>query len=641
MALLSHHKLYPRLKDIPHRAGVYLFKDIHSKVLYVGKAKNLHSRVKSYFQGFSRLTNAKKRMIESAEQIDYIIAANEIEALLLENKAIKEYRPLYNIVWKDDKSYLYLFIDWSEPFPRLQIARRLENAPKKRKGTIDYFGPYPSASDVRRTIKALHRIFPFRTCDRDLRTLPNGRVCLLYHMGQCSGPCEAKTTREEYENMMHRLADFLRGDIDYLVEKIKADMQKAALSRNFEAAARLRDQLRSFEKFSFHQKVAEQRGVSHDVFNISRGKNNECVVNMLMIRFGYLARRQQWHLSIPPETPDEEILSSFAGQYYASVPSAQRPHEALFPVRWKNMHELYAAYGVKARVPEKGEKQKLLTLGLLNAETYWHTHSESSSSPSPREVVETLWDELRNAGMKLSPLTPTSARFECFDISHQSGTNQRGSMVVFIDGKSVRSLYRLFKINGITKPDDFFAHAHVMRRRIARTKNPPSGQNAWPHPDLLIIDGGAGQVEAVHKELRAANVQWPVIGIAKEREEIYIPRELTNSLHEHPKSIRQSIYQNFIVLRLGLDHPATQLVQRMRDEAHRFGIAASRKSHEKQSLRSPFDQIPGIGAVRKRALKARYGSLQEVIKRPIAELASVIGEKAARNLQEWIVHNSP
>lgn len=624
---IKQHPLLNRLPDLPERPGIYLFKNLDTKVLYVGKAINLKSRVKSYFYNFSSLTPAKQKMILSAVQLDYILVSDETEALLLENKYIKSYRPPYNVIWKDDKNYLYLMIDWSEAYPRLQTARKLEplNNPKNKltKKSKEFFGPYPSATAVRQTIKVLHRLFPFRTCDRDLTKIPNGKICLLYHLGQCLGPCEAKCSPKEYQTMMQQLATFLRGDIKPLIAAIEVDMKHAAQNKNFETAAKLRDQKKSLALFTGHQAIIEKRGLSADILNLSRSPLNkqEAVISQLQIRYGQINRREQWILSQVQDESDAELLETFIAQFYATVPENSKPKEVLTPIKL-NLPENITALGLKVRAATRGEKQKLIALGQDNAEIFWtRERPEIRELRQPQVAVNLLREELINAGVPI-PEENKLTRIECYDISNNQGNFSVGSQVVFIHGKASKKDYRHYAIRGLEGPNDFAMHAQMMSRRLAHSYGDLSqvpNKPVWDKPDLIVIDGGAGQLSAVLPLIRAADKNIPVIGLAKQFEEIYLPTDLPLKQH---------------VINLGLDHPAIYLLQQLRDEAHRFGITFYRSKHQKATIKSAFDDIRGLGPKKKKLLRTKYGSPRRAAQAPTSELAALIGEKLAQTIQQ-------
>lgn len=598
---IAEHVLYPKLKDIPRRTGVYVFYDKKNNVLYVGKAKNLNARIKSYFYRFNTLQPAKQDMIRKAVQLDYIIVSDETEALLLESDYIKRHKPPYNVVWKDDKKYLFLYIDWSEAYPRIKTTRTVR--PGKQR---DYFGPYPSASTVRNTLKLLHRIFPFRTCDRDLSKTPNGTVCLLYHIKQCLGPCENKCSETEYTDMMRNLADFLRGNTEPVITRIESSMRAAAHSKKFEVALRYRDRLDALKRFMDMSVTIKKRGLSADVLNIGVIPNSktESVVNIMSVRYGRIINREQWRVKKTPDASEAELFESFIAQFYSSVPKTSLPKEIYIPISVSTNKIL----GMSVRVPKTGEKRALLELGQENANIIKYEHQKSIK---PEHALQLLADELKNAGIILTE--NGLRRIECYDISNMHGMHAYGSQSVFIDGKPKKSEYRSYAIRSVSGPNDVAMHGETIARRLRHSYNVKKGVAKWEKPDLIVIDGGEAQLSTVVPVVASYDPNLPVVGITKEEETIIIPGGKP--------------------LQLSLDHPGLQLIQRIRDEAHRFGIEKYRAKHVKKTVQSEFDSILGVGPKRKKTLKQKYGTLARAKQAPESELASLLGEHTAKKIR--------
>jgi excinuclease ABC subunit C len=640
---------------LPTSPGVYLLKDAGGRVLYVGKADSLRHRVRSYFGARPALDARLTRMVSEVADLDYILTDTISEAFLLENNLIKEHRPRFNIRLRDDKTYPFVQITLGEDFPRIVRTRRLA-----RDGSR-YFGPYASAVSVDETLKLLRKIFPFRTCNLDI---PEGkrvleRPCLLYYIKRCQGPCIQAVEKAEYRATIDRIVDFLEGKQEGIADELRREMEAHAEALRFEAAAASRDKLRAVERTIEQQKVAAYSRAEHDVIGLSRAEGDACVA-VLVVRNGKMIGREHFMIEGARDVPDGEVLGSFLGRYYSATDSL--PRSLLVPMPPADAETL-AAYlserrGVRVQIhaPERGEKRRLVALATQNAaEALARERTEWLADEARRnQALEQLAEAL---GMARAP-----QRIECYDISNVQGTSAVGSMVVFIDGAPQPREYRRFRIRSGETPDDFRMMAEVLRRRFGRAArlrartgylslaavgadepregdSPPdepddlapadgpiehgsrgSVDSGWALPDLVIVDGGKGQLSTatgVMRELELDDV--PLAGLAKRFEELFVPGRSGPIVLPRTS---QALY----------------LVQRIRDEAHRFAISYHRDVRGKRALRSVFDEVPGIGPARKKALLRRFGSVRRIREASVEEVAATpgIGRDVAERLKQHL-----
>jgi excinuclease ABC subunit C len=593
-------ELKDELALVPDKPGVYLFRNQAGAVIYVGKAVSLRNRIRSYFQ--SKPYHPRiARMLQEVVRFEYIVTDSEVEALVLECNLIKEYQPKFNISLKDDKSYPYLKVTADE-FPRVAITRKLE-----RDGSR-YFGPYPNVKAVRETLDFLRKLFPFRTC-REKNPAPRSRPCLDAQIKKCLAPCTGRVSPETYREMIDQVVLFLEGKTEEVEKRLRAQMEKAVESLNFEQAARLRDRLAAIRQFREQQRVARAGGSDEDVLAFGSFLDEACVL-VFRIRGGNLVAEEHYFLTGTEGFNPGEVLSSFIKQYYHSgreVPrailvSAPLPEGELL-AQWLSRE---TGRKVEVRFPRRGRGKELVQLALKNATMYAQQRHEKRMRN--REKGRRLVAELQKAlGLPRLPRV-----LECLDISHLAGQETVGSLVRFTEGSPDRSGYRRYRIQKEARGDDYAALQEVVRRRFSRAKE-------LPLPDLLLVDGGKGQLNAVLAVLAELGVEGvSVASLAKEEEVVYLPGE------KDP-------------LRLPLNHPGLHLLQQARDEAHRFAVSYQRKLREKRLKASILCQVPGIGKKRQEALLQYFGSISRIKEATVEELAAVPGmnRKAALDLYKF------
>jgi excinuclease ABC subunit C len=605
------------LKHLPDQPGVYLMKDAHGRVLYVGKAQSLRNRVRQYWQAGR---SASPLRIESAigqvADVEVTLTDNVSEALLLEANLVKRYQPRFNVRLKDDKSYPFIKITLADDFPRIERTRKLPNDGSR------YFGPYASASSVDESMNLIRRIFPFRTCTIEIsegkRALD--RPCLLYHIKRCQGPCIEAISKADYAADIEQVMLFLEGHQEQVSRSLRSEMEVAADALEFERAAALRDKVRAIERTMESQKMAGFAKRRLDVLGYARS-GNEAAVQLFAIRDGKTMSRDIFLLENVADGTDEEALTSFVKQYYARAGSI--PPRVLVPFALPETTELSeflssrAGRNVVMAIPQRGEGRKLMALAARNAtETL---EREQARWLADQGKTDRALQELADALALPAP----PGRIECYDISTIGGSSTVGSMVVFEDGQPRSGEYRRFRIKDVPGQDDFASHQEVLRRRFHRALDAEEGgaeQLRWRMPDLVIIDGGKGQVSAAREVLDELGLHdLPMAGLAKEREELFLPGR------SEP-----------IVL------PATSgalyLLQRLRDEAHRFAITYHRQLRAKRAVKSALDDLAGVGAARKRALLRVFGSSRGLRSATAEEIAAVpgIGPALASRIREHL-----
>ena len=607
-------QLQTTLAKLPDRPGVYLLKDARGRVLYVGKAQSLRSRVRQYWQG-GRGSAAPLRIegaIERVADVEYTMTDTVSEALLLEGTLIKRFQPRFNVRLKDDKSYPFIKITMADDFPRIERTRKLPQDGSR------YFGPYASASSVDEAMNLIRRLFPFRTCTIDIqdgvRALP--RPCLLYHIKRCQGPCIEAISKEDYRRDIDQVILFLEGRQEQVARALRREMSVASERQDYERAAALRDKVKAVERTMESQKMAAFAKVDQDVLGFAR-EGGEAAVQLFAIRGGKTVGRDVFLLENLGDEPEEEAMSAFVKQYYATAGSV--PPRVLIPRLLPDAAELVtlleARRGrrVALSVPQRGEGREMMELAARNAgETL--AREQARWLADQGKTLAALEELAEALGLSGPPL-----RIECYDISTIQGTNTVGSMVVFEDGRPRSGEYRRFRIRTVQGTDDFASHREVLRRRFRRALSGEEGsaeELRWRLPDLVVIDGGLGQANAargVLDELGMADL--PVVGLAKEREELF-----------HPG--------NGVPVVLSATSQALYLVQRLRDEAHRFAVTYHRKLRAKAQVRSVFDDLPGVGPARKRALLRVFGSARQMRAATVDDIASVPG--ISRGLAERI-----
>jgi excinuclease ABC subunit C len=611
-------QLQATLAKLPTKPGVYLLKDKNGRVLYVGKAQSLRSRVRQYWQA-GRSSQAPLRIeqaIDRVADVEYTMVDSVSEALLLESTLIKRHQPRFNVRLKDDKSYPYIKVTLGDDFPRVERTRKLPNDGSR------YFGPYASASSVDEAMNLIRRLFPFRTCTIPItegkRALP--RPCLLYHIKRCQGPCIEAIGKDAYRADIDQVMLFLEGRQEQVAKRLREEMNRASQTTDYERAADMRDKLRAIERTMESQKMAAFAKTELDVLGYAR-QGGGAAVQLFAIRDGTTVARDIFLLENVGDAPDAEALSAFIKQYYAAASSI--PPRVLVPWPLADETELVSflearrGHKVAIDVPQRGERRALMALAARNA-------AETLDREQARWLADqgktlAALEELAGAlGLPAPPL-----RIECYDISTIQGTNTVGSMVVFEEGRPRSGEYRRFRVRTTAvapgRPDDYASHREVLRRRFYRALEAEEGaaeELRWRLPDLVVIDGGLGQVNAARGVLDELGLHdLPVVGLAKEREEIFLPNLSTP-------------------LVLPTNSQALYLVQRLRDEAHRFAITYHRKLRAKQSIKSALDDVPGVGPTRKRALLRVFGSTRQMKSASVDEIASVPG--ISRALAETI-----
>ncbi len=603
--------LLDKIQSIPTKPGVYIYKNKNNTIIYVGKAINLRNRVRSYFHDSAQHSPKNIRLVQNIVDIEFIIAGSELEALLLENTLIKKHQPKYNIRLKDDRRYPYIKVHWQDPFPKVTTTRQLKNDGAR------YFGPYTAAWAAYKTLDVVRKIYPYLTCTRNI-TGDDERACLYYHIGRCAAPCIGAVNQAEYRAIIDGLCDFLSGKTKAVVSNLHAEMKTAAEALDFERAAALRDQIMAIDQIAEKQKVISSDMIDEDVIAFARDDGNACV-QIFFIRRGKLMGREYFLLDGTDESHDNELLSSFLKQFYDQIQDI--PAQILLPndieesMIIRDWLKSKRGANVTMKVPRRGKKRDLVKMATENAtETLSHLKAQWELDQSKQtEALAELREYLH--------LPQDPVRIECYDISTLQGAHTVASMVVFAKGAPKKSDYRRFKIKSVVgKPDDFASMAETLRRRFSRMKADQAGelvpespghavekQSSWRIlPNLIIIDGGKGQLSAALKILDEFDLQdvIPIVGLAKREEEIFVPHQ------SEP-------------IMLPRRSQALYLVQRIRDEAHRFAITYNRNLRRKAGVASQLDSVPGVGPKRRKILLKKFGSVKNIRAASVEELAAV------------------
>jgi excinuclease ABC subunit C len=676
-----NEKIRSVLNSLPHKPGIYLMKDAEGVIIYVGKAISLYNRVRSYFQESADLSPKNRSMVAKVDDIEFLVVQNEVEALVLESNYIKQYRPKYNVLLRDDKNYPYIKVALTEDFPRVYRVRSFHHDGNR------YFGPYTNSGAVDATLDLLNKLFPFRTCRYDASAwaphngeAPVGwkqkllsRPCTQYYIHRCGAPCTAYTTREEYDAVIKQVILFLEGKHDEILKDLRAKMEQAAEDLNFEEAARLRDRIQAVERIQEKQRIINTEGQEdQDVIALASGDDETCA-QVFFFRSGKLVGREYFILQGTRESSPSEVMTSFLQQFYQSSPHIPaeivvevEPEDHSVIQNWlkeKRKSTPSGSTSVSISVPKRGDKLRLVEMVKQNAQQVleqqrikWLTDSQKT---------QLALDELQEV---LNLVVPPK-RIECYDISNTQGSNSVGAMAVFEGGRPKNSEYRRFKIKQVEGSNDLASHQEVLRRRFRKvtgsstlTSFPDGSASApidetiaeilqdnrqsqadqpdmqgektaqmhhdWALPDLIIIDGGKGQLSAAMEVLHELNLDIPTIGLAKEEgshtkmntaEQIFIPNS--------PDPII-----------LPRTSQALYLLQRIRDEAHRFSITYHRQLRSDRTFKSVLDDIPGIGPKRKQALMKHFGSIRAISAASIDELAALDGmtRDAAKKVKEHI-----
>jgi len=595
------------LKLLPDKPGVYIMRDKSDNIIYVGKAVVLKNRVRQYFQNSRNHTPKIRHMVENIDHFEYIVTDSEVEALVLECNLIKEHRPKYNTMLKDDKTYPYICVSVSESYPRVFFTRKIKRDKSK------YFGPYTSAEAVRNILDLLRKIYKIRTCNRNLpKDIGKERPCLYYYMGQCDAPCQGFISEEEYGRNIEHVIQFLSGNYEPVVKMLTEKMNEAASNMEYEKAATMRDLLGSVRQIMDQQKITHTDSADRDIIAFARNKD-EAVVQTFFIRGGKLIGRDHFYLTGVEDEPDSKVLSSFIKQFYAGTPYIPKeiyletePEEEEVLSEWLSMKR---GQKVHLRVPKKGEKEKLVELAKKNAMLILNKDAEKLK----REEARTT-GALRELADYLD--LPEIVRIESYDISNTAGFQTVGSMVVFEHGKAKKSDYRKFKIKSVQGPDDYAAMYEMLTRRFThgmreleemKEKNLDESLGSFTkYPDLILMDGGKGQVNIALQVLDELKLDIAVCGMVKD--DNHRTRGLYYKNRELPIDKNSELFR---------------LITRIQDETHRFAIEYHRSLRNKSQLHSVLDDIKGIGPARRKALMKHFGSLEEIRNADIDELLKV------------------
>ncbi len=608
MMSVSDH-LQGILDTLPTRPGCYIMKNAEGQIIYVGKAINLRNRVRSYFHGGHDQDLKTRQLVRNIAHIEWIVVDSELEALILEMNLIKKHRPRYNIRLKDDKRYPYIKVHWADPFPKVTVTRQM------MKDGSRYFGPYTSVWAVHQTLDVMRRIFPYLTCDREI-TGKDARPCLYFDIKLCTGPCIGAISQQNYRQMIDDLCQFLEGKTEAVIVRLRGEMEHAAENLNFERAAQMRDQINAIERVVERQRVISPERIDSDVIAMARA-NGEACVQIFFIRGGKLIGREYFILEGTEDESDPEVVEEFIKQFYADA--AQVPPQVLLPneveeakiiKQWLNSRR--GGQKVELMVPHAGSTgEELLRMATENAVetlTALKAQWEADTNKQSQALAE-----LQQA----FDLPEPPNRIECYDISNTQGTASVGSMVVFEQGVPAKRLYRRFNIQSVDGPDDFSSMEEVLMRRFKRWQAAQEEKNTLGAkvdesfallPDLLIVDGGKGQLGRAVAVLERFDLigKVPVAGLAKQQEELFLPWKSESMML--PRN-SQGLY----------------LLQRIRDEAHRFAITAHRNRRSKAGLASTLDAVPGIGPTKRRRLLTHFGSIEAIKAASMEELLAIPG----------------
>lgn len=595
------------LKKLPAKPGVYIMHDEQDTILYVGKAVNLRNRVRSYFRENIGRGPQIDKMVSLIARFEYIVTDSELEALILENNLIKEHLPKYNTLLKDDKTYPYIKVTVGEAYPRILFVREM------KKDKARYFGPYTSAGAVKDTIELLNKLYKLRTCNRSLpKDIGEGRPCLNYHIGQCSAPCQNLVSREEYREQVEKALNFLNGNYQPILKELQGKMQEAAEKMEFEEAAKYRDLFNSVKSVSQKQKISDSVGEDRDIIALAED-DRDAVVQVFFVRDGRLIGREHFYMTHIEGQKKPQILQEFVKQFYAGTPFIPREIMLQYEVEEQTLIEQWLTEKkegrVKLIVPKIGTREKLVELAAQNASLVLSkdkeriAREESHTTGAVKEIADLL-------GL------PGIVRMEAFDISNISGFANVGSMVVFEKGKPKRSDYRKFRIQSVAGPDDYACMREVLTRRFRHGMEEQSKLKEQEldnslgsftrFPDVLMMDGGRGQVNIALSVLKELNIQIPVCGMVKD-----------------DNHRTRGLYYNNVELPIDTRSEGFKLITRIQDEAHRFAIEYHRSLRSKSQVKSVLDEIPGVGPARRKALMRHFKSIEDVKNATVEELCGV------------------
>ncbi len=609
------------LKKLPKNPGVYIMRDENDTIMYVGKAINLHNRVRSYFRANIGRGPQIDMMVRQIARFEYIVTDSELEALVLENNLIKEHCPRYNTMLKDDKTYPYIKVTVSEDYPRILFSRLM------KKDKSRYFGPFTSAAAVKDTIELINKLYGLRTCNRVLpRDVGLERPCLNYHMKMCCGPCTGEISKEEYRKRIDQALEFLNGNYGVIIKDLEEKMEEASEALEFETAARYRDLLASVRVVAQKQKMTDSSMEDKDIVAIA-ADDKDAVVQVFFVRDGRLIGREHFYMTHISETPVEEILGNFVKQFYAGTPFI--PRQLLLPQEIEDMEiiEKWLSQRKGSRVyitvPERGQKEKLMELAAQNAELVLSKDKERIKREEGRTIGAVK--EIENL-LGIKGLT----RMEAYDISNISGFANVGSMVVYEKGKPKKSDYRKFRIKTVAGPDDYACMKEVLTRRLLHgieekhdleVRDIDARYGSFTKfPDLILMDGGRGQVNICLQVLDELGISIPVCGMVKD-----------------DNHRTRGLYYNNVELPIDTRSEGFKLITRIQDEAHRFAIEYHRSLRSKSQVKSSLDDIPGIGPARRKGLMKAFKSIEDIRNATVEELKKVpeIPESTARQIYDY------
>ena len=612
---MENFNIQEELKKLPGKPGVYLMHDEKDAIIYVGKAISLKNRVRQYFQS-SRNKGAKiEQMVTHISRFEYIVTDSELEALVLECNLIKEHRPKYNTMLMDDKTYPFIKVTVNEPFPRVMMARRM------KKDKAKYFGPYTSAGAVKDTIELIRKLYHIRSCNRSLpKDIGKERPCLNYHIHQCYAPCQGYISREEYRKSIDEVVRFLNGNYDPILKELEEKMLDASENLEFEKAIEYRELLASVQKIAQKQKITDTAGDDRDIIAMA-SEGEDAVVQVFFIRGGRLIGRDHFYLKIAENDTKSEILSSFIKQFYAGTPYI--PAELMLPEEIEDQEIIEEwlttrrEHKVRLRIPKKGTKEKLVELAQKNAQMVLKNDKERLKREEGRTIgaVKELEKILGLTGI---------IRMEAYDISNTNGFDSVGSMVVYEHGKPKRNDYRKFKIKSVQGPDDYASMNEVLTRRFEhglrerQDESETGGFQAFP--DLIMMDGGRGQVNIALEVLEKLNLHIPVCGMVKD-----------------DNHRTRGLYFNNVELPIDRNSECFRLITRIQDEAHRFAITIHRQLRSKGQVHSILDDIPGVGPARRKDLMRSFENIEAIRNATVDDLKELpsMNEKSAQEVYKF------
>ena len=612
---MENFNIQEELKKLPGKPGVYLMHDEKDAIIYVGKAISLKNRVRQYFQS-SRNKGAKiEQMVTHISRFEYIVTDSELEALVLECNLIKEHRPKYNTMLMDDKTYPFIKVTVNEPFPRVMMARRM------KKDKAKYFGPYTSAGAVKDTIELIRKLYHIRSCNRSLpKDIGKERPCLNYHIHQCYAPCQGYISREEYRKSIDEVVRFLNGNYDPILKELEEKMLDASENLEFEKAIEYRELLASVQKIAQKQKITDTAGDDRDIIAMA-SEGEDAVVQVFFIRGGRLIGRDHFYLKIAENDTKSEILSSFIKQFYAGTPYI--PAELMLPEEIEDQEIIEEwlttrrEHKVRLRIPKKGTKEKLVELAQKNAQKVLKNDKERLKREEGRTIgaVKELEKILGLTGI---------IRMEAYDISNTNGFDSVGSMVVYEHGKPKRNDYRKFKIKSVQGPDDYASMNEVLTRRFEhglrerQDESETGGFQAFP--DLIMMDGGRGQVNIALEVLEKLNLHIPVCGMVKD-----------------DNHRTRGLYFNNVELPIDRNSECFRLITRIQDEAHRFAITFHRQLRSKGQVHSILDDIPGVGPARRKDLMRSFENIEAIRNATVDDLKELpsMNEKSAQEVYKF------